>query len=101
MRRVHDMGGLQAGPIHRGDHELEPYAKRAAAVVTLLRDPSRRMAVLDEQRRNTEDLDDRYFALGYDDRVVHSTAQMLITRGVLSIEEIGRKMAEIEAKEGT
>ncbi|MFM9882997.1 MAG: hypothetical protein ACKVQT_08215 [Burkholderiales bacterium] len=95
MRRVHDMGGLDAGRVQPTDHELEAYAKRAQAVMTLLRDPARRMARLDEMRRNTEDLDDRYLDISYDDRVVHSTAQILIQRGILSIEELGKKMTEL------
>jgi hypothetical protein len=100
MRRVHDMGGLDAGRVQPADHELEVYAKRAQAVMTLLRDPARKMARLDEMRRNTEDLDDRYLDISYDDRVVHSTAQILIQRGILSIEELGKKMGELAREEG-
>jgi len=99
MRRVHDMGGLDAGRVQPADHELETYAKRAQAVMMLLRDPRRHMARLDEMRRNTEDLDDRYLAISYDDRVVHSTAQILIQRGILSIDELGRKMSELADEE--
>ncbi len=95
MRRVHDMGGLAAGRVQATDHELEVYAKRAQAVMTLLRDPARAMARLDEMRRNTEDLEDRYLDISYDDRVVHSTAQILIQRGILSIEELGLKMRDL------
>ncbi len=100
MRRVHDMGGLDAGRVEPTDHELEVYAKRAQAVMTLLRDPARKMARLDEMRRNTEDLDDRYLDISYDDRVVHSTAQILIQRGILSIEELGKKMSGLAQEEG-
>ncbi len=100
MRRVHDMGGLDAGRVEPTDHELQVYAKRAQAVMTLLRDPARKMARLDEMRRNTEDLDDRYLDISYDDRVVHSTAQILIQRGILSIEELGKKMSELAQEEG-
>ena len=95
MRRVHDMGGLAAGRVQPTDHELDLYARRAQAVMTLLRDPARGMARLDEMRRNTEDLEDRYLDISYDDRVVHSTAQILIQRGILSIEELGLKMREL------
>lgn len=95
IRRVHDMGGLPAGRVQPADHELEPYAKRAQAVMALLREARRNMARLDEMRRNTEDLEDRYLDISYDDRVVHSTAQILIQRGILSIEELGQKMSEL------
>ncbi len=99
MRRVHDMGGQESGRVQPTDHELEGYAKRAQAVMTLLRDPRRQMARLDEMRRNTEDLDDRYLDISYDDRVVHSTAQILIQRGLLSIDELGKKMSELADEE--
>jgi Nitrile hydratase beta subunit len=89
------MGGLPAGRVQPTDHELETYAKRAQAVMALLRDPRRSMARLDEMRRNTEDLEDRYLDISYDDRVVHSTAQILIQRGILSIDELGQKMSEL------
>ncbi len=100
MRRAHDMGGLDAGPVQPMDHELETYSKRAHAVMTLLRDPRRNMARLDESRRNSEDLDDRYLESSYDERLVHSTAQILIQRGILSIEELGKKMSELAREEG-
>ncbi len=99
MRRVHDMGGLHDGPVPREEHDWEPYAKRTQAVNTLLRLPSRGMVSLDEMRRNTEDLADSYGKLNYDERVVHSLAQVLLQRGVITIEELGGKMAEIEARQ--
>lgn len=99
MRRVHDMGGLHDGPVPREEHDWESYAKRSQAVSTLLRAPSRSMLSLDEMRRNTEDLADSYNKLNYDERVVHSQVQVLLQRGVITIEELGLKMAEIERRQ--
>lgn len=98
MRREHDMGGLRDGPVPREEHDWEPYAKRSQAVSTLLRAPSRGMLSLDEMRRSTEDLAESYHKLNYDERVVHSQVQVLLQRGVITIEELGQKMAEIERR---
>lgn len=99
MRRVHDMGGLDDGPVPREEHDWEPYAKRTQAMSTLLRVPSRGMVSLDEMRRNTEDLGDTYGKLNYDERVVHSLVQVLLQRGVITIDELGAKLAELERRE--
>lgn len=99
MRRVHDMGGLQDGPVPRDEHDWEPYAKRSQAISTLLRAPKLGMLSLDEMRRNTEDLADSYHKLNYDERVVHAQVQVLLQRGVITIEELGSKMAEIERRQ--
>jgi Nitrile hydratase beta subunit len=38
--------------------------------------------------------------MGYYERWMHAICQTLIQRGVISIDELGRKMAEIESKDG-
>jgi len=38
--------------------------------------------------------------MGYYERWMHSICQTLIQRGVISIDELGRKMAEIESRNG-
>lgn len=98
MRRVHDMGGEPAGRVDPSDHDYEHYAKRAQAMNVLLRHVSRQMISLDELRRNTEDLGETYLRLNYDQRVVHSIAQVLLQRGVITIDELGAKMAELERR---
>lgn len=98
MRRVHDMGGLEDGPVPREEHDWERYAKRTQAMSGLLRAPGRAMVSLDEMRRNTEDLGDTYGKLNYHERVVHSLVQVLLQRGVITIDELGAKMAEMERR---
>lgn len=98
MRRVHDMGGLEDGPVPREEHDWEPYAKRTQAMSTLLRAPSRAMVSLDEMRRNTEDLGATYNRLDYHQRVVHSLVQVLLQRGVITIDELGAKLVELERR---
>ena len=59
-----------------------------------------RLMTVDELRRNIEALGaDAYDKLSYYERWMHSIAQTLIQRGVVSIDELGRKMTEVEARE--
>ncbi len=54
---------------------------------------------VDELRRNIEALGaEAYDRMTYYERWMHSIAQTLIQRGVISIDELGRKMAEIDAR---
>jgi hypothetical protein len=95
MRAHHDMGGLPAGPVVRDEHDYEPWEKRVDALMTLLSHPDRRLLKVDELRRNIESLGaEAYDRMSYYERWMHAIAQTLIQRGVLSIDEIGRKLAE-------
>jgi nitrile hydratase len=55
----------------------------------------------DESRRAMEDMPaEDYLALSYYERWVRGTEQLLVEKGILSTEEIDRKMAELEATWG-
>jgi Nitrile hydratase beta subunit len=95
MRAHHDMGGLPAGPVARDDHEYEQWEKRVDALMMLLSHKDRQLLNVDELRRNIESLGaEAYDRMGYYERWMHAIAQTLIQRGVLSIDEIGRKLTE-------
>jgi hypothetical protein len=99
MRRHHDMGGLPAARCERDEHDYELWEKRVDALMMLLSARDRDLLKVDELRRNIEDLGAKaYDAMGYYERWMHAITQTLIQRGVLTIDEIGRKLAEIEAK---
>lgn len=53
MRRHHDMGGLDAGPVERAEHDYAPWEKRVDAILRLLSDGKRRIPVTDELRRDS------------------------------------------------
>lgn len=53
MRRHHDMGGLDAGPVERAEHDYAPLEKRVDAILRLLSDRKRRILVTDELRRDS------------------------------------------------
>jgi hypothetical protein len=98
MRSHHDMGGLPAGKVEPSEHEYALWEKRVDALMTIL---SRRGHLkVDELRRNIEALGpEAYDAMGYYERWMHSIGQATIQRGLISIDELGRKMAEVEKRE--
>jgi hypothetical protein len=99
MRRHHDMGGLDAGPVERAEHDYAPWEKRVDAILRLLSDRKRRILVTDELRRGIEDLGPGvYDELNYYERWIASISNLLLEKGVITTDELGRKMAEIEAR---
>jgi Nitrile hydratase beta subunit len=97
MRSHHDMGGLPAGHVQATEHDYALWEKRVDALMVLL-SAAGRMTV-DELRRNIEAIGpDAYDRMTYYERWIHSISQTLIQRGVISIEELGRKMAQVEAR---
>lgn len=99
LRRPHDIGGLPAGPIDTSHREEAAWHRKATALNMALGPGRRGLMRVDERRRATEDLDD-YLELGYFDRSVLAGASLLIEKGVLTRDEIERRMAEIKARRG-
>ena len=97
MRRVHDIGGLEDGPIDRTEPEHAPWKKRVDALRALC--SRHKLMRTDELRRCTEDLGyGVYDALSYHERRIASIANMLLEKGVFTVEELGRKMTEVEKR---
>jgi hypothetical protein len=95
------MGGLPAGRCRRDEHEYEQWEKRVDALMMLLSGRKPDLMKVDELRRNIESLGPAaYDSMGYYERWMHAIAQTLIQRGVISIDELGRKLAEVEARDG-
>ncbi len=101
MRSHHDMGGSPAGRCERDEHDYEQWEKRVDALMMLLSGRKPDLMKVDELRRNIEALGPAaYDSMGYYERWMHAIAQTLIQRGVISIDELGRKLAELEARDG-
>jgi len=99
MQRHHDMGGLEAGPIARGEHDYSPWEKRVDAILRLLIDKQRQVMTVDELRRNIEELGPgAYDEMSYYQRWMASIGNNLLEKGVIGVDELGRKMAEVEAR---
>jgi hypothetical protein len=99
MRRHHDMGGEAAGPVDHSDHDPAPWEKRVDALLRLLADGRRRIMTVDELRRGIEALGPgAYDQMTYYQRWMASIGENLLEKGVISVDELGRKMAEVEAR---
>lgn len=99
MRRHHDMGGLAAGPVEPVEHDYAPWEKRVDAILRLLTAPQRRVMTVDELRRGIEELGPgAYDELSYYQRWIASITNILLEKGVLTVDELGRRMAAIEAR---
>jgi len=95
MRSHHDLGGLPAGRVERDEHEYAQWEQRVDALMMLLSHKDRQLLRVDELRRNIEALGaEAYDRMSYYERWMHAIVQVLIQRGVLTIDELGRKMAE-------
>jgi hypothetical protein len=99
MRRHHDMGGLSAGPVERSEHDYTPWEKRVDAILRLVGDNKRKLITLDEHRRAMEELGPgAYDELSYYERWISAITTILIEKGVLSIDELGRRMEEVKTR---
>ena len=100
-RGTHDVGGLVGEPIERGEHESAFWEKRVDAMLMLLTGPARKLITVDELRRGIEQLgEDAYHELAYYERWIASITTLLLEKGVITADELGRKMVEVEARLG-
>jgi hypothetical protein len=98
-RGHHDLGGLPAGPVERGEHDHALWEKRVDALLVLLSDKTRDLVRVDELRRGIEQLGAKaYDELGYYERWIASITGVLVGKGVITSDELGRRMAEVEAR---
>ena len=97
-RSTHDVGGLHAARIDRGEYEPEFWEKRVDALLMVLVG-SRKLITVDELRHGIESLgESQYRDLSYYERWIASITMALIEKGVISTDELGRKMSEVEAR---
>jgi len=100
MRRHHDMGGLDGGPVDLREHVPEPWEKRVNAITRLLGDQKRRLLHVDELRRAIEDMaPEEYDVAGYYGRWAAAVAALMIEKGVVTIDELRAKLAELQPED--
>ena len=95
------MGGLPAGRVEPTEHDYAEWERRVDALMVLLTGVrgGRKLMTVDELRKNVEALGpEAYDGMSYYERWVTSITQTMIQRGVITTEELGRKMAEIEKR---
>jgi hypothetical protein len=100
-RGHHDMGGLPAGKVRRSEHAYDDWQLRVDAMMMLLVGVvggNKRMTV-DELRKNIESLPPAdYDRMGYYDRWVISLTQTMIQRGLITTDELARKLAAVQKR---
>jgi nitrile hydratase subunit beta len=96
MARTHDMGGRPNDePLNTQEHALADWEVLADAVAQAL--GGKGIRTTDESRRAMEDMpEDDYLSLSYYERWIRGTETLLKEKGILTEQEIGRKMAELE-----
>jgi len=99
IRRHHDMGGLDAGSVDASEHDYAMWEKRVDAIVKVLSTPERKLLSTDELRRGIEELGPGvYDELSYYERWISSATNILLEKGTITVDELGTKMAEVEAR---
>ena len=101
-RGHHDMGGLPAGRVERTEHDYADWERRVDALMVLLSGirGGKKLMTVDELRKNIEAIGpDAYEKMSYYERWVTSITQTMIQRGVITTEELGRKMQEVQGRE--
>jgi nitrile hydratase subunit beta len=104
-RGFHDMGGLPAGKVERSEHDearsYSDWEQRVDALMMILSGikGAKRLITVDELRKNIEALPPKaYDAMGYYERWITSVTQTLIQRGIITTEELAKKMAEVDER---
>jgi len=97
----HDMGGTPAGPIDRREHEPSFWDRRVDALQQMMSDPRRRFWRADEFRLAVESLEPaEYRRLRYYERWITAVSRLLVAKGVLTREEIDRRIEQIRSRAG-
>jgi hypothetical protein len=96
---ANDLGGLPAEPLVISDHELLPWEKRCHALLDVL--DQYKIVNTEEKRRGVDDLGGEVYAhLTYYEKWIVSAANVLMQKGILTPDEIARKMDEVKARLG-
>jgi nitrile hydratase subunit beta len=93
-RRVHDRGGWpDARPIDRTEHAYSMWEKRTDAIRSVL--GAKKIIVVDELRRAVESIEPaQYERLSYYERWIVAIEALLSEKGLLTREEVDRKMRQ-------
>jgi len=97
-RAVHDIGGLDFGPIDRHEHDLALWEKRTDALLILLAS-KKGVFKIDAMRRVIEDYGQQeYDRTTYYEKWIRAIRNLLVEQEVLAADEIERRMAEVAAR---
>ncbi|HEX2333797.1 MAG TPA: hypothetical protein VHI32_11560 [Burkholderiales bacterium] len=96
-RSHHDMGGLPAGEVAPTEHDYAAWERRIDALSVLL--GKKTVITVDERRKAIEALPpDAYDRMSYYERWTAALAHTMLQRGMITTEELARKMAEVQSR---
>lgn len=96
-RLPNDIGGLTARRVERIEHELAPWEKRCHALADVL--DFHKIINTEEKRRGVEALGSEIIGkLSYYERWIAAFANIAFQKGILTPEELARKMDEVSAR---
>jgi len=94
-RAVHDVGGLDFGPIDRHEHDLALWEKRTDAMLILLAS-KKNVFKIDAMRRVIEDYGQQeYDRTTYYQKWIRAIRNLIVEQEVVSAAEIERRMQEV------
>jgi hypothetical protein len=99
-RGIHDLGGLEAGPIDRSEHQNDFWEQRVDALMRALGTLNPPVVRTDELRRAIEGMGAKaYDELSYYEKWITAVTEVLLEKGVIGVDELSTKIAEIEKRE--
>jgi Nitrile hydratase beta subunit len=100
-RAVHDVGGMDFGPIDRHEHDPALWEKRVDAMMILLY-ARKQTYTVDAMRRVIEDYGQQaYDSTEYYEKWVRAMRNLLVEQEILSRAEIEMRMRDVAAKHRT
>jgi len=99
-RGFHDLGGLEDGRVDRHEHDNDFWEQRVDALMRALGALDPPLVRTDELRRAVEGLGKAaYDAMSYYERWIAAITNVLLEKNVITVGELARKIAELEAAE--
>jgi len=96
---VHDVGGLEFGPIDRSEHDLALWEKRVDAMLILLVGTKKGAFKIDTMRRVIEDYGvQQYDATTYYEKWIRAIRNLVIEQGIVSREEVEARIDHVRAQ---
>jgi hypothetical protein len=98
-RAVHDVGGLDFGPIDRDEHDLTLWERRVDAMMILMY-AKKGCFTVDAMRRTIEDYGQQtYDKTTYYEKWLKALRNLVIEQQVLSADEIDQRMRDVAARQ--
>jgi hypothetical protein len=99
-RRWHDLGGTEAGPVDRHEHDHALWEKRVDALRGIA--SARGFFTVDGLRRALEDMGEEAFeTMTYYERWMEATTRNLLEAGAFTIDELNARMDAVRARGST